>query len=564
MSHAASQGGNPNWELNDWGMTSRTKNKSWSPSDTVPDSRTQETSDTFKSATVSPIDHGTDKETTNAPSLWGAFDKKYGTVYDTAFSDKTATVSYMEDETYKEADRSLEDGAYKETAKSPSRPALAYFDGIEVASTAPPHSRGNNDDSGLILTPILKRRKQRHPLDKTSGNGRPWYRKWTIIALLSALVVIVTIAAVLGGILASRRSSNGPRPSQDTSPNGAGSSNSSTPSSTTSAASLLRSDSAIAAISFVDTSNMVQYRLYYQDPSNNIRESSWNASGGQWYESNPSISNRAKASTPLAAAVVSPQDLASDTSGFGIAKNKPTTPFTSIYFLDESNTIQELMTADMGANWKNGPLTNQKIVTNAGSRLSAIYHSRPPCKNCPNTRVLVYQDTKNQLQLLNGTLDSTDSQSTYALNASAADSTGIGITMRWRQDWIPGLRIYYQTPNGDACPLWWEEPPYWAAQNASNFSTPLRPDSQGWQNRETQPLGSVPLVSEIGIFTSPTTLSNSNPALMLALASGPGPLTSIPWLGNPDGGQWLPVTSPGVFTNKVKVGSKVDANADGH
>ena len=51
---------------------------------------------------------------------------------------------------------------------------------------------------------------------------------------------------------------------------------------------------------------------------------------------------------------------------------------------------------------------------------------------------------------------------------------------------------------------------------------------------------------------------------MEAVASGPGPVTTIPWVGNPDGGQWVPLSSPSIFTNKVKVGSKIDANADGH
>ena len=442
--------------MSDWSPTTAADDISWSPSSSEPDARTWDRSDTFKSVVVSPVHIVAEKETDHAPPPWGAFDTRYGSMYDTAFSDKTAMTDNLEGGTFKETHRNLENGTYKETNRHAKAPERAFFDGIELASTKPSLPQGQNDCSGLILSSISRRRRQGAASD--SSGRSPWYRRWTVIALLVAILVIVIIAAVFGGVLASRKSkdgarssNNGPEFSGANSTNGAGSSR-------------LRSDSAIAAISFTDNSNVIQYRLYYQDPSNIIRESSWNASGNKWYESNPSISP-AKPSTPLAAAVLTPNDLASDTSAFGIAEARPSGPLTSIYFLDESNIIQELMTDDMGATWKNGSVTRQNIVSNKDSRLAAIYHSRPPCKSCPNSRILVYQDSTKQLQLLNGTVDSTDGQSSYSLNASAVESTGLGITMRWRQDWIPGLRIYYQTPDGHSCPLWWEEPPYWAAQN---------------------------------------------------------------------------------------------------
>lgn len=76
-------------------------------------------------------------------------------------------------------------------------------------------------------------------------------------------------------------------------------------------------------------------------------------------------------------------------------------------------------------------------------------------------------------------------------------------------------------------------------------------------------MGTIPLVSELGIFTSPTTLANTNPALMEALASPPGgSVTTVGWSGEPAGGKWIPFASPPIF-NPVKGGSKVDANSEG-
>lgn len=61
--------------------------------------------------------------------------------------------------------------------------------------------------------------------------------------------------------------------------------------------------SKLAAVAFNDTNNILQYRVYYQDSNNYIRESSWNASAKTWYVSN-SMVTKAKPQSPIAASAI--------------------------------------------------------------------------------------------------------------------------------------------------------------------------------------------------------------------------------------------------------------------
>ncbi|KAL9622506.1 MAG: hypothetical protein Q9160_003182 [Pyrenula sp. 1 TL-2023] len=503
---------------------------------------------------------------------------------DGTFSDKVATFNPHESTTHKEVARFQSDPTYAsyyagagtadsdkiaqlkehaqasqaDTARHPAR--ISGYEGLEVGlpPAIPWKSPKRQSYKNSDLIPLRDVAAAESPKFPAEIVRKPWYarRRNLLIIGLAILTLAVAAGVALGVVFGTRRKTNSPESSDATSPA------SGTNSSTTSAPPSVRSDSSIAAVSFVDESNTMQYRVYFQDPDNNIRESSYNVSGGKWYLSNPSVVKNAKPGSPLAAASLAPNDLAADKAGFGQAQSKLTRPMTGIYYLDQSNKIHELLTRDDGATWRDGSITGQNIVADKNSRLSAAFHSLSSCENCPNTRMLVYQDANGGLQLVNGTVGGTETQ-TYSLNTSAVDRTGLAMTLRWKADFIPGIRIYYQAKNGDAVGHWWEEPGNWAAQNVSSFSPALIPDTNGWQNRETSPMGTIPLVSELGIFTSPTTNGNSNPALMQALASPPGgSVTTIGWSGSQASGQWIPFASPPVF-GAVRGGSKVDANTEG-
>ena len=64
--------------------------------------------------------------------------------------------------------------------------------------------------------------------------------------------------------------------------------------------------SGIASVAWNDTKGVTQYRLYFQDSQQTIKESAWNSSRQKWIETR-SI-GVAKAKTPITAAITGPQD----------------------------------------------------------------------------------------------------------------------------------------------------------------------------------------------------------------------------------------------------------------
>lgn len=432
---------------------------------------------------------------------------------DGTFSDKVATFDPHESTTHKEVARFQSDPTYAsyyagagtadsdkiaqlkehaqasqvDAARHPAR--LSGHEGLEVGVPPPipwkSPKRESYKHSDLIpLRDIAGGESPKFPTEVTQ---KPWYarRRNVLIIGLAILTLLVAAGVALGVIFGTRRKSHAPQSSDSSS------SISGANSSATSAPPSVRTDSSIAAVSFVDESNTMQYRLYFQDPGNNIRESSYNVSGGKWYLSNPSVARNAKPGSPLAAASLAPNDLAADKAGFGQAQSRLARPLTSIYYLDPLNKVHELLTRDNGATWQDGSITGQHIVTDKDSRLSAAFHSLSSCQNCPNTRMLVYQDANGGLQLVNGTVGGTETQ-TYSLNTSAVDRTGLAMTLRWKSDFIPGIRIYYQAQNGDAVGHWWEEPGNWASQNGNTPSPPTPPNAVSITNPPS-PLDSIHL-----------------------------------------------------------------------
>ncbi len=67
----------------------------------------------------------------------------------------------------------------------------------------------------------------------------------------------------------------------------------------------INNGSSLAAIAFNDTLGVLHHRVYYQDDTGNIKESSWNTSNNLWQVSNPAI-GQAKMNTSIAAIVTGP------------------------------------------------------------------------------------------------------------------------------------------------------------------------------------------------------------------------------------------------------------------
>jgi len=72
----------------------------------------------------------------------------------------------------------------------------------------------------------------------------------------------------------------------------------------TSSNSSITDTTSLAAIAWADGEGVIQYRVYYQDSNDYIRESAWNSTQATWYVSDWGL-GRAKRGTSLAAAVSS-------------------------------------------------------------------------------------------------------------------------------------------------------------------------------------------------------------------------------------------------------------------
>lgn len=125
-------------------------------------------------------------------------------------------------------------------------------------------------------------------------------RRWFWIAVMAVILVVVALAVGVTGAMLRRRVKKAHSQSSNGGSTATGSS--ADPSSSGNATRLsLAKTSQLGATSFNDTQGVLQYRLYYQDGNDTIRESSWNATGKKWFVSNRNVT-QAKTGSPIAAA----------------------------------------------------------------------------------------------------------------------------------------------------------------------------------------------------------------------------------------------------------------------
>lgn len=474
-----------------------------------------------------------------------------------SFSDKVPAHSPHASTSEKIASQSA--GAYSDLEVSRPRPPRDQ-EGLQAAYFPPRHNASAielPDRHGPSPSPYYEEKERLQNASKSPL----WVRRRRNLVISTCVLALVVLGAILGGVFASRSSPRKSSGSSSSSPSNSAPSSSSTSSSSSpslspslaTAAKSVQTGSSIAAISLI-TDGITQYRLYFQDEKNNIRESSWNSTGQKWYVSNPSVAV-AKERSPLAAGSVKPTDF-SNNKGEGSAGLSG--PQINLFYLNEANHIQEILSTD-GDAWVQGTVSGQSIAVSDDSRLAMVWHARAGCNACPNSRILVYQAKNGGLGVINGTQDA-DTQQRYNLNTTALEGTGLALTLQWQDDFIPGIRLFYQTEDGHAVSYDWESPAQWEAANVSSWADG-KPDDNGWQNREEWPIDPVPLHSEFGAWTSSTTLPDTLPALVQTFCSGPDGVEVIGWVGK-SGGAWLPLNRPSIL-NDIRPSSKIDANGDG-
>lgn len=101
-------------------------------------------------------------------------------------------------------------------------------------------------------------------------------------------------------------------------------------------------NSSIASVAFNDTSGLLHYRIYYQDDTDMIEESSWNASTKLWQVTNTAI-GKAKTKSPLAAIAIRRGPyaiLSSDFQGHNIHKlTGIVAQRVNLYAISDSGTL---------------------------------------------------------------------------------------------------------------------------------------------------------------------------------------------------------------------------------
>jgi hypothetical protein len=323
------------------------------------------------------------------------------------------------------------------------------------------------DDAGLEAHhPDLPMVSDKWDDEISPGAGRRTFsslRKHLLWVLAITIAVLLIVGAVVGGVLGSRHHHNNVSPASP-------SRNGSTPL-TGPTYKAIRQDSQLAAVAFNDTSGTTQYRVYFQDSTNLIKESSWNSTSQRWFVSNSNVT-KAKPSTPIAAAAVGPGDMnASNTAGlYSLASQEQ---YINLFFLDEKSKVNELYTTSNDfRHWSSGTLTARNFVATQTSALTALWHADSTCTGCPNTLLLVYEDQNGQAQLVNGTQSG---WSTYPLSMNLGPQSGLSLVMMRISGFINPLRLYYQLQDWYLASHDWESPeeiPSLDCKNRRNIVAP--------------------------------------------------------------------------------------------
>ncbi|KAI9682222.1 MAG: hypothetical protein M1817_000276 [Caeruleum heppii] len=298
--------------------------------------------------------------------------------------------------------------------------------------------------------------------------------------------------------------------------------------------------SGLASVAWNGSNDVMQYRVYFQDGNSTIRESAWNSTGRTWYLSNPSV-GQAKRTSPIAAALTNPQD----------DQNRQ----IHIFSLNKKNRVDEHVLS--GDTWSDGPLIAQNVVASSDSNLAAIWHQHDNCASCPNTLVMVYQDRNQAFILGNYTGDQASpgrlAWSWSTLTPSPTPGSGVSLSLRWERDKPTGLRLYYQSPNGQLRAHGWDIPVK---------GTEAAPGSN-WYERGADTLPVLSMDSNLASFAYGTA-ANGNPLLLSILSSSSSGVTDTWWSGVlAGGGQWGPVQNP-LAMNAVAAFTNLAVNSEGH
>ena len=261
------------------------------------------------------------------------------------------------------------------------------------------------------------------------------------------LVIAVAIGVPVGlhvqrGSKAAASSSPGPTlptatPQLVPAPHGPGASNSSSVA--------ISPSSKLASMTWIGLDGVLQYRLYFQDDQQMIRETAWNASSKSWALTQ--TIGKAKLASPIAAVVTGPSDhpFVSDCTVRVQGKWLTDAQQLNIYAIDEDGLVIEWVSTD-GMSFNPGGLTDLRLPPANSSGLTAIWDRWTQCPTCANTLLFAYERPDGHLEV--GNLTDQGWRWTQ-LQSSTATGTSLALALHWQES-LPGdIRLYYQTPKGD-------------------------------------------------------------------------------------------------------------------
>lgn len=269
-----------------------------------------------------------------------------------------------------------------------------------------------------------------------SPRSRRLSRKWLFFGGVAILLIVV--AAVLGGVLGTRANSKSPSASSSTTPSS--SSLSSNISSTMNADSPVQSRHNLAALSFaldsVDTT-----RVYYQDNAGEIVEAASSTKHSEWIHKN--LGFFAKNGSAIGAAVSRPGfmlvifDFLFDRVELSLICVQEIT----VLYMNFENLLHNVVYNSKTGNWIEGDLAKEKLISSFDAGVSVVYHQ---CANCSNNTIIAYQDVNGFVQIGNRT---SDGWILTQVDINPINNTGLALALEITSGLPKFVDIYYQAPN---------------------------------------------------------------------------------------------------------------------
>ncbi|EXJ82384.1 hypothetical protein A1O3_06197 [Capronia epimyces CBS 606.96] len=390
----------------------------------------------------------------------------------------------------------------------------AYQPGViglgESQGLMPTHPGVGKDAEGLIAAEKNIESPDEEPGRKGTILGLRRRDFWVVVVVG---VVLLVIGAVIGGAIGGTRHHSSSSTESTSNPSGSGSAGSGTATTSSGSAATstaakrgIKQGSELAALAWTVSDTRYQYRVYYQDEDNAIKESAYDSLTGSWQVGTVLDGSEVSPGTSIAAA--SPKESNSGSDSVSI----------DLYYLDGSLDLR-VISSSSGV-WSSTPSSSAQTFDkkDKNARLAAYLLE---CALCPNTSLVAYA-SNGSVVLYNHTAPEAwenggiylEGSESLSASASVANGSSVSFQPYSIRGYADQLNLYYQTGDGNLQLTSWFSWEYQRDHNLNLTST------VGWQNN-----GNNGNVGKIAANSSIATLyfgddGNGSPAHVQAVTSG--------------------------------------------